>query len=121
MSSKRILLVDDHLDTNRAVTVLLERRGYAIESATSMQAAIQLAGEKVFDLIISDIGLPDGSGIELITALKKNGPVLAIAVSGYCSEEDVKRSKDAGFAEHVAKPFDFAQLELLIKRLLPAS
>ena len=81
--------------------------------------ALQLAGKGEFDLIISDIGLPDGSGIELITALKENGPVLAIAVSGYCSEEDIRKSKDAGFAEHVAKPFDFVQLEKLIKRLLP--
>ncbi len=118
MSSKRILLVDDHLDTNRAVTVLLQRRGYTIDSATSMHEALALAAENSFDLIISDVGLPDGSGLELITTLKQKGPVLAIAVSGYCSEDDIRRSKEAGFVEHVAKPFNFAHLESLIKKVL---
>jgi DNA-binding response OmpR family regulator len=118
MASKRILLVDDHLDTSRAVKVLLERRGYAIESATSMSSALQLASEQTFDLVISDIGLPDGSGIELITALLRSGPILAIAVSGYTSEADIKRSKDAGFVEHLGKPFNFTHLEEIIKNLL---
>jgi CheY-like chemotaxis protein len=107
MASKRILLVDDHLDTSRAVKVLLERRGYAIESATSMSSALQLASEQTFDLVISDIGLP-----------LRSGPILAIAVSGYTSEADIKRSKDAGFVEHLGKPFNFTHLEEIIKNLL---
>lgn len=113
-----ILLVDDHEDTSRVMKVLLERRGYRVSVASTMNAGLQqaLAGE--YDLLISDIGLPDGSGLELMRTLKEQGHQLrAIALSGYGMEEDVRRSKEAGFIEHLTKPVGFRTLQEMIERI----
>ncbi len=113
-----ILLVDDHEDTSKVMKVLLERRGYRVSVASTMNDGLQqaLAGE--YDLLISDIGLPDGSGLELMGALKQKGLELpAIALSGYGMEEDVRRSKEAGFIEHLTKPVGFRTLQEMIERI----
>ena len=95
-------MVDDHEDTGRAMKRLLEKMGYRVRLAGSVQAALGEASGSRFDLVISDIGLPDGSGIDLMRHLLSRGPVKAIALSGFNAAEDVEKCKEAGFAEHLA-------------------
>ena len=117
-TSIRILLVDDHEDTNRAMGRLLRRLGYNVQTAGSVQDALSAAeSDPPFDLLISDIGLPDGSGLQLMEELLKRRPIKGIALSGFGMEEDVKKSKQAGFYEHLTKPINFKRLETAIKQL----
>jgi CheY-like chemotaxis protein len=112
----RILLVDDHEDTTRAMRRLLERLGYAVRTAHSVGTALAAVSDAgPFDLLISDIGLPDGSGLELIRHLKAMRPVTGIALSGFGMEDDVRKSKEAGFYEHLTKPVNFQRLHALIR------
>ena len=114
----RILLVDDHDDTLRVLTRLLRGSGYAVRAATSVAAALEAAGgAERFDLLISDIGLPDGSGADVIKQLKARYDIRGIAVSGFGMDEDVRRSREAGFDEHLTKPVNFQVLEAAIRRL----
>lgn len=112
-----ILLVEDHPDTARAMSKILKKRGYHVHSAPSMAQALQIADTTEFDLLISDIGLPDGSGLELMRALCSKRPVKGIALSGFGMEEDVSRSRAAGFTEHLTKPVDIKHLEDAIARV----
>jgi PAS domain S-box-containing protein len=114
----RILLVDDHEDTNKAMQRLLQRLGYDVQTAHTVRAALDAAdADPPFDLLISDIGLPDGSGLELMEQLLKRRPIKGIALSGFGMEEDVRKSKQAGFYEHLTKPINFKRLETAIKQL----
>lgn len=113
----RILMVDDHIDTSQAMKRLLERLGYEVQVADSMRSALA-ASDQPFDLLISDIGLPDGSGLDLLRELLHRGPMKAIALSGFGMEDDIRKSKDAGFAEHLTKPVNFEHLESVIERLM---
>ena len=114
----RILLVDDHLDTARAMGRLLKRWGCDVKTADSVASALKVADASQFDILISDIGLPDGSGLDLIRELKNRYPVRGIAVSGFGMEEDLSSSRRAGFSEHLVKPVDLGQLETTIRKLL---
>jgi|GEM_PF-384880 len=118
-SGLRILLVDDHQDTNNVMRLLLERKGYAVTAAYSVESALRAAARQEFDLLVSDIGLPDGTGIDLIESLRQRGvaPVKAIALSGFGMESDIQRSLQAGFAEHLIKPISFGKLHEAIQRV----
>lgn len=118
--NRRLLLVDDHADTLRSMERLLKMRGYHVHTASSVAAALKEATFQVFDLLISDMGLPDGSGLDLMRELRlRHGETMpGIALSGYGMEEDVNRSHAAGFAEHLTKPVDMVTLEAVINRLL---
>jgi signal transduction histidine kinase/HAMP domain-containing protein len=111
----RILLVEDHEDTNRSLTRLLRRRGYQVQSASSLQSALELSAKEQFDVLISDLGLPDGSGIDLMQKLTAERPLFGIALTGFGMEEDVRKSRDAGFKHHLVKPIDLTKLDLLIQ------
>ena len=111
----RILLVEDHEDTNRSLTRLLRRRGYQVQSATSLQGALDLTAKEEFDVLISDLGLPDGSGIDLMQTLSPNRPLFGIALTGFGMEEDIRKSRDAGFKHHLVKPIDLTKLDSLIQ------
>jgi two-component system CheB/CheR fusion protein len=113
-----ILVVEDHLDTSRVMKLLLERHGYSVETADSVGAALEVASHRPFDLLISDISLPDGDGLELIRKLSVVRPVRGIALSGYGMEEDVRRSLAAGFTEHLTKPVNFKRLHEVIEQIL---
>lgn len=113
--SLRILLVEDHEDTNRSLTKLLRRRGYEVEAATSVQSALDLAASGHFDVLVSDIGLPDGSGIDLMQALNHDRPSLGIALTGFGMEDDIQRTQDVGFQHHLVKPVDLNKLDSLIQ------
>jgi PAS domain S-box-containing protein len=114
----RILLIDDHIDTSTAVRMLLERQGYEIRVANSAAEAIATAQTYEFDLIVSDIGLPDESGLTLLGKLQTIRSAPAIALSGFGTEEDVARSHEAGFQEHLTKPFNLQKLRETINQLL---
>jgi signal transduction histidine kinase/DNA-binding response OmpR family regulator len=114
--SMRILLVEDHEDTNRSLTNLLRRRGYQVQAAHSVKTALDLAATAQFDVLVSDIGLPDGSGIELMRMLHSERPFFAIALTGYGMEEDIRKSYDGGFDHHLVKPVDLNKLDFLIQQ-----
>ncbi|HSU67445.1 MAG TPA: response regulator [Tepidisphaeraceae bacterium] len=113
----RILLVDDHEDTAKAMRRLLERLGYAITLAGNVQDALGAFGKNEFDLLISDIGLPDGSGLELMRQIRQQKNLRGIALSGFGMEEDVRKSKEAGFTEHLIKPINFQKLQAVIREV----
>ena len=115
---RRVLLVDDHYDTCIGMKRMLERRGYKITVAHSAEQAVEKVRIEDFDLLISDIGLPDRSGYELMRELRVNKDLPGIALSGFVSEQDVKQAREAGFSEHLTKPINFERLEKTIQNLL---
>ncbi len=117
-SHRRVLLVDDHHDTCIGMKRMLERRGYKITVAHTAEQAVEKVREEDFDLLISDIGLPDRSGYELMREVRLNKDLPGIALSGFGSEQDVTQARDAGFSEHLTKPINFERLEKTIQSLL---
>jgi CheY-like chemotaxis protein len=115
----RILLVDDHSDTAEAFALLLEQRGLSVITANSVASALERASEG-FDVLVADVGLPDGSGRDLARALAARGPLRAIAMSGYGSDADVEASQAAGFRAHLVKPVEPARLLRTIQRVSAA-
>ena len=111
----RILLVEDHEDTNRSLTNLLRRRGYQVQSALNFQSALDLSSKVQFDVLISDLALPDGSGIDLVQKLQSTRPVIGIALTGFGMEDDIRKGREAGFHHHLVKPIDLNRLDLLIQ------
>lgn len=107
----RVLLVEDHGDTAEMMRTLLEAEGHTVETAGDVAEGVAAAGRDRFDVLISDLGLPDGSGLDLIREIRARGFQLpAIALSGYGQEHDVRQSLAAGFAAHVVKPVDVDRL-----------
>jgi PAS domain S-box-containing protein len=116
----RILLVEDHRNTATIMAHLLRRLGHTVELADTVQAAIGLAESQQFDVLLSDIGLPDGSGLDLMRDLRQRGHRMpAVALSGYGMDDDIRASLAAGFAEHLVKPIELTHLELMIQRIVP--
>jgi signal transduction histidine kinase len=115
---RKILLVDDHVDTSSAIRVLLERQGYEVVTAYSAAEALRKVTDAPVDLIISDIGMPDESGHEMLPKLRKISSAPAIALSGFGSDEDIQRSYDAGFQEHLTKPVKLHKLRDEVIRVL---
>lgn len=120
-SQTRVLVVDDVNDVTEMISLFLKHAGYEVSTADSARAALHLAGERAFDLIISDIGMPSMNGYELAEALRRMpdyGEVPLIAVTGYTEYDDRGRSLRAGFNAHMTKPIDPTQLLDLINTLL---
>ena len=115
---RRILVVDDHLDTCTGMKMMLERRGYRVTIAHTADQAVEKARHEEFDLVISDIGLPDRSGYDLMRELSTMKGLRGIALSGFGMENDVSRARAAGFSEHLTKPINFDRLEESIQSLL---
>lgn len=116
----RVLVVEDHRDTAAVLARLLGASGYEVKTAHTAAAALQLAGMEPFDVIVSDIGLPDATGYELMKELKARYPIKGIAMSGYGMDEDLRKSREAGFSDHIVKPANVAQLERSIQRVCGA-
>ena len=115
----RILLVDDHPDTCAALERLLKLRGHSVVAAHNMRGALEIAGTAdSFDLLISDVGLPDGNGMDLLRVLRTRHPLRGIAISGFGMDADVAKSMEAGFAEHLVKPVKLEKLEAAIARVM---
>jgi CheY-like chemotaxis protein len=113
-----LLVVDDHHDTCIGMKMLLERRGYQITLAHTAGQALEKAESEQFDLLISDIGLPDRSGYELMQELQSKSALRGIALSGFGTEKDVDRARAAGFSEHLTKPINVERLDEAIRNLL---
>jgi PAS domain S-box-containing protein len=113
----RILLVEDHDDTRHVFQAILGQKGHSVKGAATGEAALALASSNAFDLVISDLGLPDISGTELMTILQERYSLRGVALSGYGMEEDIRKSKSAGFAYHLTKPVDPAKIDQLLADL----
>ncbi len=114
----RLLLVEDHEPTLAVLRRLLVRAGHQVVTAGSVAAAVAAAEAGQFEVVISDLGLPDGTGLEVITKLRALQPRLrGIALSGYGMEEDLRRSVEAGFTTHLVKPVDFNQLRRALREV----
>lgn len=114
----RLLLVEDHPDTAEAMAELLRSFGHGVRVAMSVAAGLEAAASEMsgagIDLVISDLGLPDGTGMDLMRELVSRYGLRGIALSGYGTEEDVRRSLEAGFSRHLTKPVNFQALEAVI-------
>lgn len=115
-----VLLVEDHVDTARLFSRLLAKAGYHVKVAHSLAGARQTLADWKPDLLVSDLGLPDGMGYELMAQLRQEGRVPGISVSGYGTPEDISRSREAGFAEHLTKPVTATRLLEVVGRVLAA-
>jgi two-component system, chemotaxis family, CheB/CheR fusion protein len=116
--SLRILVVDDHDDTRRVIANLLTVKGYEVFSAMNVASALEVLNRESIDVLLSDIGLPDGTGYALMESAKSIQPLTGIAFSGFGMTEDVKRAFDSGFAHHMIKPISFDRLESILRQII---
>ncbi|WP_395744828.1 PAS domain S-box protein [Prosthecobacter sp.] len=114
----RLLLVEDHADTARILSRQLCKAGVTVLQAADVNSAIKLAEHESFDLLVSDLGLPDGSGYDVMRRVRAARGMPGIAMSGYGMEEDMRRSREAGFSEHLVKPIDLRELIAAIRRVV---
>jgi CheY-like chemotaxis protein len=114
----RVLIVEDHPDTRRALERILVRWGHEVATAGSVSEGVEKAAAFQPQLLISDIGLPDGTGIELLAQLPRQSGFQAIAMSGYGMEGDLEQTKAAGFQDHLVKPVSADRLKETIQRLI---
>ncbi|MEO6569021.1 MAG: response regulator [Opitutaceae bacterium] len=117
----RLLLVEDHDSTLTTLALLLRRDGHRVTAAATLAAAVAAAAAEQFDLVISDLGLPDGTGHELMEKLRADHGLRGVALSGYGMEEDRARSRAAGFVAHLVKPIHIAELRRVIASLPPVA
>ena len=113
----RILLVEDHIDTLQIMRRVLTSLGHKVLTATTVKEATDILNTQPFDLLLSDIGLPDGSGLDIMRALRLVNETKGIALSGFGHDDDIRRSREAGFTEHLIKPVDFKVLDSTVKRV----
>ena len=116
----RILLVDDHRDTCTALERLLVRRGHLVAAAHNVRSAMEAAVRNQFDLLISDIALPDGTGMDLMMQLRAIRSIPGIAISGFGNNGDIEKSLQAGFSEHLVKPVKLEKLQAAMERAVGA-
>jgi two-component system CheB/CheR fusion protein len=102
----RIFVVENHEDTLVALTHYLISSGYAVCSAQTMEDALNILPTVQFDVLISDIGLPDGDGWELLRRARLKPRVYTIAMSGFGQKSDRAKSEAAGYRKHLIKPFE---------------
>jgi CheY-like chemotaxis protein len=112
----RVLLVEDNEDAAEAMRLSLEGLGYRVTLVGTRADALSVARHRHFDVVLTDLGLPDGSGMDVGRALCGACPV--IALSGYGAPSDVERSTRAGFSGHVVKPADPGAVHSLVQRVL---
>jgi CheY-like chemotaxis protein len=115
--SLRILIVEDHADTLRVLARLLGHFGHEISTADSQASAMRFLEAKRFDVLLSDIALPDGNGYEVVSHAKQTQPVKAVALTGFDRDEDLERGREAGFDFHLTKPVDFHELRNVLEKI----
>lgn len=115
----RILVVEDHQDTRQVLMHLLTHWGYEVSPAETLESGLNRLESEPFDVILSDIALPDGTGYALVSEARRRGKnVLAIALSGYNYPSDVQIAKLTGFDHHLSKPCDCGQLRSLLEETI---
>lgn len=113
--SLRIFLVENHPDTLKYLKMYLEDRGHIVLTARSMDEALQALPEADCEVLISDIGLPDGDGWALLREARLSRQIYAIAMSGFGMNADHARSREAGYRHHLLKPFKPAELNSMLE------
>jgi len=113
----RILLVEDHRDTRRTLSRLLTHFGHEVLAADNVRNALEIIASGELDVLLCDIGLPDGSGYEVISQAKRKQSIKAVALPGFGTEEDIRRSKEAGFDFHLVKPIDLHELQTVLDKV----
>ncbi len=114
----RLLVVEDHEHMARMMQQLLEGEGFDVATTGTLGGAVELAHSQSFDIVHSDLSLPDGHGADLLPELDRAGRPPAVALSGYGTAEDIRRSREAGFVEHLVKPVDADELVATLRRVL---
>jgi CheY-like chemotaxis protein len=116
MRALRVFLVENHEDSLKYMRLYLEHLGHEVTTAEDMAMALRLYPGSTWDVLISDIALPDGDGWELMERIKSMRPCLAISMSGYGRAEDLLRSRSAGYDYHLVKPFTPDDLIALLEK-----
>jgi two-component system CheB/CheR fusion protein len=115
----RLLLIEDHASTRNTLRTLLTRRGFTVVTAGTAVEARQRFAEGGFDIVVSDLGLPDGDGHGLLKEFRASRPdVIGVALSGYGTDDDRARSREAGYASHLTKPVSIDALNIVIEQVL---
>jgi PAS domain S-box-containing protein len=114
-SSLTVLLIEDHVDTAEVMAQLISGMSHHVTVVGRVDDALAATQSATYDLIVSDVGLPDGTGLDFIKAFREHSDVPAVALTGFGTDEDVRRCLAAGFTSHLTKPVNFAQLEQLIE------
>ena len=110
-----ILLVEDHSDTRFVLTNLLTRYGHDVAAAENVTDALQLLDNLLFDILLSDIGLPDGNGLQLVQEAKRRQRMrMTVALTALATDEDRERGREAGFDHYLTKPLDFDRLRSVL-------
>lgn len=112
-----ILIVEDHRDTALVFKQILAAN-YEVDAAFTIAEALGKCLQQSYALVICDIGLPDGHGISLLTAMRQFSKIRAIALTGYGSDEDIERCRRAGFDRHLTKPVSREVLEETVREVL---
>lgn len=114
----RILLVEDLADARRALQMILRKARHEVVATANVQETLAAAQKDRFDVLLSDLGLPDGSGYDLPRQIAPRQPgIVAIAISGLGMDEDVRQSLEAGFQYHLTKPVQYARLQALLEKI----
>ena len=113
----RLLVVEDHVDSAELLAELLEHSGHTVRVATTASDAIAIANEQPFDVVLSDVGLPDATGYELMEQLRERFAMKGIAVTGSARASDIERGRQAGFSVHLTKPFSLHKLQQALDEL----
>ena len=126
LEQKRILIVEDDADSLEMLRLVLENYGAVVIPVDRSRKAVEELGRSKFDLIISDLGLPEMDGFDLIHEVRNSLGLVpsmlpAIALSGYVAEDDRHRSLSSGFQLHLQKPLDISTIAITIKSLLERS
>lgn len=115
---RRLLLVEDHDDTRKVLSKMLQVWGYEVTTAKSMADALRSLDDQRVDLLISDIGLPDADGYELMRQVRAKYDIKGICMTGYGMDEDIRKSREAGFVDHIVKPVDAQRLREVVAQVV---
>jgi PAS domain S-box-containing protein len=115
-----ILLVEDHADTARVMGRLLRRLGHTVETSDTVATALAMVSAGNYDILLSDIGLPDGTGLDLMRQIRITRNIPAVALTGFGMEDDIAKCREAGFIAHLTKPVNFQRLEMVIQQVATA-
>ncbi|MGC4032980.1 MAG: response regulator [Tepidisphaeraceae bacterium] len=116
-AGKKVLLVEDHADTATVISLLLKKFGHTVVAKETVQGGLEAFTADTFDIVLSDLSLPDGSGLDFVRQLRTTSDVPAVALTGYGMDDDIRRCTEAGFNAHLIKPVNFAELDTIIRRL----
>lgn len=111
----RVFIVENHDDTRELLRLLLETLGHTVDTASTMHEALQRLPGSRSDVLISDIGLADGDGWELLRRLRLPAPIFAVAISGFGMSADRLKSREAGYRHHLVKPYGIEQLPKVLR------